>query len=100
MSAQPVAEAVKELSMLKQKEMIAGNYELLATAKEKGRKVVSTFVPGNLNELLMCFDVVNNLPEINAIQNGMPSANQARSQAVRLAAKSQQPYTTGCLETV
>ena len=71
MSAQPVAEAVKELSMLKQKEMIAGNYELLATAKEKGRKVVSTFVPGNLNELMMCFDVVNNLPEINAIQNAM-----------------------------
>ena len=71
MSATPVAEAVKERSMLKQKEMIAGNYELLATAKETGRKVVSTFVPGNLNELIMCFDVVNNLPEINAIQNGM-----------------------------
>src|SRR5208282_1072500 len=71
MSAKPVAEAVKELSMLKQKEMIAGNYELLATAKENSRKVVSTFVPGNLNELIMCFDVINNLPEINAIQNAM-----------------------------
>jgi benzoyl-CoA reductase subunit B len=71
MSAMPVAEAVKEASMLKQKEMIAGNYELLATAKEAGRKVASTFVPGNLNELIMCFDMVNNLPEINAIQNGM-----------------------------
>jgi benzoyl-CoA reductase subunit B len=71
MSAMPVTEAVKELSMLKQKEMIAGNYELLATAKEAGRKVASTFVPGNLNELIMCFDMVNNLPEINAIQNGM-----------------------------
>ncbi|MBX6368585.1 MAG: benzoyl-CoA reductase subunit B [Rhodospirillales bacterium] len=64
-------EVVKELSMVKQKEMIAGNYEKLATAREQGRKVASTFVPGNLNELLMCFDLVNNLPEINAIQNGM-----------------------------
>jgi benzoyl-CoA reductase subunit B len=64
-------EVVKEASMLKQKEMIAGNYEKLATAREQGRKVASTFVPGNLNELLMCFDLVNNLPEINAIQNGM-----------------------------
>ena len=71
MSAMPVTEAVKEQSMLKQKEMITANYELLATAREAGRKVVSTFVPGNLNELMMCFDVVNNLPEINAIQNGM-----------------------------
>ncbi len=71
MSAMPVTEAVKEQSMLKQKVMIAANYELLATAREAGRKVVSTFVPGNLNELMMCFDVVNNLPEINAIQNGM-----------------------------
>ncbi|MDE2228717.1 MAG: benzoyl-CoA reductase subunit B [Alphaproteobacteria bacterium] len=71
MSAMPASETVKELSMLKQKEMIAGNYEMLATAKEAGRKVVSTFVPGNLNELMMCFDMVNNLPEINAIQNAM-----------------------------
>jgi benzoyl-CoA reductase subunit B len=71
MSAMPVAEAIKERSMLKQKEMIAGNYELLATAREHGRKVASTFVPGNLNELIMCFDMVNNLPEINAIQNAM-----------------------------
>ena len=40
-------------------------------AGETGRKVASTFVPGNLNELIMCFDMLNNLPEINAIQNGM-----------------------------
>lgn len=71
MSATPVSDAVKEASMLKQKEMIAANYERLATARETGRKVASTFVPGNLNELIMCFDMVNNLPEINAIQNGM-----------------------------
>ena len=65
---QPV---VKDGSMLKQKEMIAGNYARLESAAAEGRKVVSTFVPGNLNELIMCFDVLNNLPEINAIQNGL-----------------------------
>jgi len=64
-------EAVKEPSMLKQKEMIAKNYDLLTSTHEHGRKVASTFVPGNLNELIMCFDMLNNLPEINAIQNGM-----------------------------
>jgi benzoyl-CoA reductase subunit B len=57
--------------MLKQKQMIAGNYDALTSAPETGRKVASTFVPGNLNELIMCFDLLNNLPEINAIQNGM-----------------------------
>ena len=62
---------VKELSMVKQKEMIARNYDALASAPETGRKVASTFVPGNLNELIMCFGLLNNLPEINAIQNGM-----------------------------
>ena len=71
MNARAPKEVVKEASMVKQKEMIAGNYAKLATAKAQGKKVVSTFVPGNLNELIMCFDLVNNLPEINAIQNGM-----------------------------
>jgi benzoyl-CoA reductase subunit B len=64
-------EVVKELSMLKQKEMISRNYDLLTGAPEAGRKMAATFVPGNLNELIMCFDMLNNLPEINAIQNGM-----------------------------
>jgi benzoyl-CoA reductase subunit B len=64
-------DVIKEPSMLKQKEMIARNYDLLTSTKEHGRKVASTFVPGNLNELLMCFDMLNNLPEINAIQNGL-----------------------------
>jgi benzoyl-CoA reductase subunit B len=70
-SPAPVREAVKEASMVKQKEMIARNYDLLTSTAEHGRKVASTFVPGNLNELIMCFDMLNNLPEINAIQNGM-----------------------------
>ncbi len=65
------AEVVKEASMLKQKEMIAGNYDALTSAPETGRKMAATFVPGNLNELIMTFGLLNNLPEINAIQNGM-----------------------------
>jgi benzoyl-CoA reductase subunit B len=62
---------VKDDSMLKQKEMMAAHYERLTNAPETGEKVVSTFVPGNLNELIMCFDLVNNLPEVNAIQSGL-----------------------------
>ena len=71
MSAATSPEVIKESSMVKQKGMIAGNYDRLTGTKESGEKVVSTFVPGNLNELIMCFDMVNNLPETNAIQNGM-----------------------------
>ncbi|MBF0334984.1 MAG: 2-hydroxyacyl-CoA dehydratase, partial [Alphaproteobacteria bacterium] len=66
-----MSEAVKEPSMLLQKDMIAKNYDAITSKHETGHKVSSTFVPGNLNELLMCFDILNNLPEINAIQNGM-----------------------------
>ncbi len=65
------ADAIKDASMAKQKEMMNGHYDRLASAKETGAKVAATFVPGNLNELLMCFDLVNNLPEVNAIQNGL-----------------------------
>jgi len=72
MSTKSAATAVvKEPSMEKQKAMIARNYDLLTGAREIGTKIVSTYVPGNLNELIMCFDMLNNLPEINAIQNGM-----------------------------
>jgi benzoyl-CoA reductase subunit B len=62
---------VKDASMLKQKEMMAAHYERLTSASETGDKVVSTFVPGNLNELIMCFGLLNNLPEVNAIQSGL-----------------------------
>lgn len=65
------AEIVKESSMVRQKEMIARNYDALTSVAESGRKVASTFVPGNLNELIMSFGMLNNLPEINAINNGM-----------------------------
>ena len=52
--------------MVKQKEMMAAHYDRLTSASETGDKVAATFVPGNLNELIMCFDLLNNLPEINA----------------------------------
>ena len=64
-------EVVKDASMVKQKEMMAKHFDRLTSAEESGEKVASTFVPGNLNELIMCFDLVNNLPEVNAIQSGL-----------------------------
>ncbi len=64
-------EVAKDTSMLKQKAMMAGHYDRLARAQVDNRKVCSTFVPGNLNELIMCFDLLNNLPEVNAIQSGL-----------------------------
>ena len=61
----------KEDAMWLQKEMITRNYHELASAHAEGRKISATFVPGNLNELLMCFDFVRRLPETDALQNGM-----------------------------
>ncbi len=66
-----VASIAKERSMLLQKEMIADHYDALERAPEEGRKVVYTFVPGNLTELLRSFDLLPVLPEINALQSGM-----------------------------
>jgi benzoyl-CoA reductase subunit B len=57
--------------MVKQKAMIADHYGRLARAKEEGKKVVYTFVPGNLTELILAFDLLPVLPEINALQSGM-----------------------------
>src|SRR5271169_7263027 len=67
----PVAPAQKEDSMWLQKELVNSNYHELANARQLGKKVSATFVPGNLNELLMCFDFARSLPETNALQNGM-----------------------------
>ncbi|MCB1663207.1 MAG: hypothetical protein KDI20_11440, partial [Pseudomonadales bacterium] len=62
----------KDNSQLLQKEMIRGNFDKLAKADaDHEKKVVYTFVPGNLNELVQCFDVVGNYPEINALQSAM-----------------------------
>ena len=61
----------KEKSMIIQKEMIASLFKDLSTAKETGKKVVYTFVPGNISELIRSFDMLPVYPEINALQSGM-----------------------------
>jgi benzoyl-CoA reductase subunit B len=64
-------EASKDKSQLRQKRMIAEHFEKLARAKQDGKKVVYTFVPGNVTELLGALDLLPVLPEINALQSGM-----------------------------
>ncbi len=66
--SQPVE---KERSMILQKEMIANLFDELSSAAETGKKVVYTFVPGNLSELIYAFDMLPVYPEINALQSGM-----------------------------
>lgn len=61
----------RETSMTLQKQLLSDHYDALARAPEEGRKVVYTFVPGNLNELVRSFDLLPLLPEINALQSGM-----------------------------
>ncbi len=61
----------KEESMILQKKMLGDHYERLSRAKAEGRKVVYTFVPGNLNELILAFDMLPVHPEVNALQSGM-----------------------------
>lgn len=62
---------VKEKSMILQKEMIGSLFKDLSLANETGKKVVYTFVPGNLSELIHTFDMLPVYPEINALQSGM-----------------------------
>ncbi len=61
----------KERSMIIQKEMISGLFKELSMAKETGKKVVYTFVPGNISELILSFGMLPVYPEINALQAGM-----------------------------
>ncbi len=61
----------KEKSMVLQKEMLATLFTELSTAKERGQKVVYTFVPGNITELILALDMLPVYPEINALQSGM-----------------------------
>jgi benzoyl-CoA reductase subunit B len=61
----------KERSMILQKEMIAKLFDELSNASQTGKKVVYTFVPGNLSELIFAFDMLPVYPEINALQSGM-----------------------------
>jgi benzoyl-CoA reductase subunit B len=66
-----MADALKDRSMLLQKEMLANHFARLEAAPETGEPVVYTFVPGNLVELIRSFDALPVLPEINALQSGM-----------------------------
>ena len=68
---EPRAEAAKDDSQERQKKMIAGHFDRLAHAKATGQKVVYTFVPGNLTELIGALGMLPVLPEINALQSGM-----------------------------
>jgi benzoyl-CoA reductase subunit B len=64
-------EVAKERSMIIQKEMITGHFKELGAAKETGKKVVYTFVPGNISELILSFGMLPVYPELNALQSGM-----------------------------
>ena len=61
----------KDDSQIRQKKMIGDHYDRLARARDTGARCAYTFVPGNLTELLLAFDVLPVLPEINALQSGM-----------------------------
>ena len=64
-------QAQKDSSQVRQKEMIARHFDRLAAAPDTGARCAYTFVPGNLTELLLSFDVLPVLPEINALQSAM-----------------------------
>lgn len=64
-------EIQKENSMIKQKQMLAEQFMELSLVRETGKKVVYTFVPGNLTELIFTFDMLPVYPEINSLQSGM-----------------------------
>ena len=71
-SKKPAAGRQKEDAMLLQKEMINRNYDRAGhRARDAARRSRPPSCPGNLNELLMCFDFARSLPETNALQNGM-----------------------------
>jgi len=68
---------VKDRSMVLQKEMMAEHFRRLEDAPNSGEKVVYTFVPGNLTELIRSFGALPLLPEINALQSGMRGKSKA-----------------------
>ena len=70
-ATRPPADVHKDSSQVRQKRMIADHYARLGRAAESGARSVYTFVPGNLTELLLAFDALPVLPEINALQSGM-----------------------------
>ncbi|MGE4159365.1 MAG: benzoyl-CoA reductase subunit B [Planctomycetota bacterium] len=71
MSGPEIAAVQKDDSMQLQKDMIARHFTRLSRAHEVGEKVCYTFVPGNLTELMLAFDLLPVHPEINALQSAM-----------------------------
>ena len=71
MEPEPAVRVQKDESQLRQKRMIGDHFKRLARSPETGEKNAYTFVPGNLTELLLSFDILPVLPEINALQSGM-----------------------------
>ncbi len=61
----------KDVSMERQKAMLAGYFSELAHARETGLKVAYTFVPGNLTELIRAAGALGVYPEVNALQSAM-----------------------------
>ncbi len=54
-----------------QKQLLAEYYHSLSDEGRNGRKVAYLFVPGNVIELVRCFDMLAVYPEINALQCGI-----------------------------
>ena len=51
------ADSGKDRSQQTQRKMLADHFRRLARSPETGEKAVYTFVPGNLTELLLSFDL-------------------------------------------
>ena len=67
----PPPPTAKDASQGRQKRMIADHFRRLERSREEGSKVVYTFVPGNLTEIIGSLGMLPVLPEINALQSGM-----------------------------
>lgn len=93
MSTTATTDVEKEPSMVLQKQMIGEHFQALSRAKEQGKKVVYTFVPGNLNELIWAFDMLPVHPEINALQSGMRKKSGAYIQEAEKAGHSEDVCT-------
>ena len=86
-------DALKDDSQQRQKDLIAGYFDRLSNAPQTGHRTVATFVPGNLTELISCFDAIPILPEINALQSGMRGKSKEYIQLAEKAGHSEDVCT-------
>lgn len=80
-----VADSERDWGRRVQKELLAAHAARLQRARQEGRKVVYTFVPGNLVELLHAFDLLGAYPEVAALRaalrgRGVPALRAAEAQ--------------------